>query len=82
MKPIKFKEQNSDLQKPKSMTDEECSSLPCFRDGKQVVSKWELNEEEKKHVAENGFIWVRVYGGSTQPPIGLEATETVFTEGN
>lgn len=78
MKPIEFEEQNTDLKKPESMTDEECSSLPCFRDGNQVISKWELNEEEKEHVAKKGWIWVRVFAGMSSPPISIEATNTVF----
>ena len=31
-------EQNWELKKPESMSDEECSSLPCFVDNTQVVS--------------------------------------------
>ena len=60
------------------MSDKECSSLPCFRDGQQVISKWELSEEEKAHVAEHGFIWISVLGGPSQPPILPQACETVF----
>jgi hypothetical protein len=78
MKPIKFKEQNFTLGKPPNMSDNECMSLPCFRDGNQVISKWKLSEEEKAHVAEHGFIWISVLGGWSQPPILPQACETVF----
>ena len=60
------------------MSDKECTSLPCFRDGNQVISKWELSEEEKAHIAKHGFIWVSVLGGWSQPPILPQACETVF----
>ena len=78
MKQIEFPEQTKILGKPENMTDEECGSLPVFCDGQQCISKWELNEEEKKHVAEKGYIWLRVWSGKTQPPVMLEAMETVF----
>lgn len=79
MKPTKFKEQNFELGKPESMTDDECVPLPCFRDGQQVISKWELSEDEKAHVAEHGYIWIRVFSGNfSQPPILPQACETVF----
>ena len=77
MKPIEFDGQNTVLQKPESMTDEECQPLPCFRDGKQVISKWELTEEEQEHVAKHGFIWVSVIGDN-QPPILPIAKEIIF----
>ena len=71
MEQIEFKEQNSVLLKPDDMTDEQCGSLPCHRDGNQIISKWKLSEEDKKQILENGVIWVSVLGRETQPPIAL-----------
>lgn len=71
MKQVEFKEQNGILLKPENMTDEQCGTLPCYRDGSQVISKWILSEEEKKQILENGFIWVSVLSGISQPPIAL-----------
>ena len=68
MKPIEFKEQNFVFEKPKEMTDEECSPLPCYREAGQIISKWELTEEENEHIAEHGYIFINVFGG-IQPPI-------------
>ena len=34
----------------------------------QTISKWELTEEEKAHIAEHGYIFINVLGG-IQPPI-------------
>ena len=80
MKPIEFPEQTKVLRKPDNMTDEKCISLPVFCNGEECISKWELNEADKKHIAEKGYIWLRVWGGQTQPPFCVEARETVFVK--
>ncbi len=78
MKPIKFKESNKVLSKPNDMTDRECKSLPIFNDGKVCISKWTMNWKERLHCLFKGFIWIRVRSGKTQPPIGINAKNTVF----
>ena len=78
MKWIEFPEQTKLLGKPKNMTDEECGTLPVFCDGQQCISKWELNEDDKKHIVEKGYIWLSVLSGQTQPPVKIEAIETPF----
>jgi hypothetical protein len=78
MKPIKFKEQNTMLGRPKCMTDEECISLPCFRDGTEVISKWKLTTEDIEHINIHGYIWVRILSGESQPPVCIEAKENIF----
>lgn len=83
MKWIDFPERNRLLGKPENMTDEECGTLPVFTDGQVCISKWELNEADIKHILEKGFVWLRVLSGETQPPVCIEAIETVFiTEGD
>ncbi|MCK5607126.1 hypothetical protein KAR91_34905 [Candidatus Pacearchaeota archaeon] len=69
MKPIEFDEQSAVLGKPASMTDKECSSLPCFRDGVNVISKWELTEEELEEIKKTKCIYVNVLSGKSSPPI-------------
>lgn len=69
MKPVEFDEQNGNLVKPTSMTDEECGSLPCFRDGTSVVSMWELTEDELKQIQKTKCIYVTVISGESSPPI-------------
>jgi len=69
MKPIEFDEQNGNLGKPVNMSDKECGSLPCFRDGLNVVSKWELTEEELKEIKKTKCIYVSVLSGKSSPPI-------------
>lgn len=47
-----------------------CRDLPAWSDGESIVSCWELSEEEKKSIADNGKIWLVVIGGN-QPPVAL-----------
>ncbi len=69
MKPVEFDEQNDVLGKPASMTDGECGSLPCFRDGVNVVSMWELTEKELEQIQKTKCIYVTVISGESSPPI-------------
>lgn len=78
MTPIKFHEQNSVLLKPEGMTDEQCISLPCFRNGEQVISRWQMTWAERIKVLFTGKLWVSVWSGRTAPPI-LPMINTPFT---
>jgi hypothetical protein len=80
MKPVKFKEQNQQLGPPPGMSEDECSPLPVFTDGKQCISCWELSPEEIEKVKRTGRIWLSVVSGQTQPPVWMSAEETVFFE--
>ena len=80
MKAIKFKQANKNLLKPDSMTDEECSSLWVFTDGRQCVSCWKLNLKQRLSALFFGRIWLSVLSGYTQPPVWLDCTKTVFEE--
>lgn len=72
MKPISFPEQTSILQKPESMTDEECGSLPIYSNGVECISLWELDEDELQQIIETKQVWLRVVSGTTQPPVLLQ----------
>lgn len=76
MRPVEFDEQTIILGKPEVMTDEECAPLPVFRDGKQVISCWELTKEDLEEVARTGKVYLCVTGGS-HPPLHLQ-TESPF----
>ena len=78
MKPIEFKEANAKLQKPESMTDKECKSLPVFRNGKQCISCWKPTLKERLSILSYGKIWLSVHSGNTQPPVWLKGEKTVF----
>lgn len=77
MKPITFPEVNQVFQKPEDMTEEECGSLPVHNTGTQIVSCWELSEEEKLKAVFFGRLWISIIGQS-QPPIWLRIDKTVF----
>ena len=70
MVPVEFKEQNIVYTRPENMTDEECGSLPAFRDGAHNISCHKMNLKERLKVLFTGIIWLDVLG-SGQPPIWL-----------
>ena len=78
MEPVDFLEKVIDLQKPPSMTDEECTPLPVWTDGTECISKWKMSFSERLHCLFFGFVWLRVVFGRTQPPVMVEATNDMF----
>ena len=81
MKPEEFKEQHIVLQKPQSMTDEECGTLGVHRteDG-QCISKWKASFRDRVKFLFHGTIWLGVVSGKTQPPVWLDCTKTIFNK--
>lgn len=71
MIPIEFDEQNGVLTRPDDMTDEQCCSLPCFRNGERVISRWQMTWRERFEVAFSGKIWLSVWSGRSSPPVAL-----------
>lgn len=80
MKPIKFAQANKNLMKPANMTDEECSSLWVYTDGKQCVSCWKMSWRQRIKALIYGKVWLSVLSGQTQPPVWLDCDETIFRE--
>jgi hypothetical protein len=78
MVPINFSESNKELQKPATMTDQECSPLPTFTDGKQSISCWKPSWKERFSILFFGRVWLSVFSGETQPPVWLDGSRTVF----
>lgn len=78
MKPIPFPEVNKTLNKPDSMTDEECGPLPIYSNGQECISRWGLTWKERLQVLVFGAVWLRLVSGHTQPPALIEARRTVF----
>lgn len=60
MKPIDFPESTKVLQKPAEMTDQECSSLPVWNDGKECVSAWKASIKERFTILFTGRVWLGV----------------------
>ena len=80
MKPIKFKEANKNLLKPQDMTDEECSSLWVYTDGRECISCWKMNFRQRLSALIHGKVWLSVLSGYTQPPVWVDCAKTVFLE--
>jgi len=80
MQPISFKESNKTLGKPQGWTDEQCSPLPVFSDGKQCISLWKPTIKERLSILFFGRVWLWVWTGATQPPVSIEGKKKVFKE--
>ena len=78
MKPIKFKEATIELQKPKNMTEEECSPLWVFQDSKENISCWKAPFWTRVKFLFHGKVWLGILSGTTQPPCWVDVTNTVF----
>lgn len=63
--PIEFEECNAKFGVSEHESD--VQDLPVFFDGEHIVSCWALTEEERKHVAETGVVWLMVWGSATPP---------------
>jgi hypothetical protein len=74
MKPSNFPQANVLLQKPPSMTEEECSSLPAHRflNMDAFVSCWRPTWRERFAILFGLPLWVWVFGGRHHPPIAVE----------
>lgn len=77
MKPIDFPQSTKVLQRPSTMTEQECQSLHVWNDGKQCVSCWKMSFKERIKVIFHGKVWLGVLSGKTQPPVFLSG-ECVF----
>lgn len=80
MTPKYFKEATKELKKPPSMTDEECSSLWIHQYEDTCLSLWAATFWERCKFLFHGHIWIGVLSGTTQPPIWLDAKQSVFTK--
>ena len=78
MKPMKFKQANKDLLKPRNMTDDECGTLPVYSDGFQCISCWKPSFRERLSILIFGKAWLYVLSGETQPPVSIEGIKTIF----
>lgn len=67
MEATSFDESNHSLGPPPGVSEDECSSLAVFVDGKHVVSCWKLTREELEEVNRTGRVWLTIWG-RTMPP--------------
>lgn len=78
MKPIVFKQANTTLVRPSTMTPDECSPLPVFSDGQQTISCWNFSFKERIVALFIGKVWMNVRYGGSQPPVWLKCAKTIF----
>jgi hypothetical protein len=71
MNAIDFPGSNVNLGRPRSMTDEQCGSLPVYTDGQTCLSEWELTAEEMAWIVRTKRVRLWVWSGRTQPPVSL-----------
>ena len=79
MKPIDFAQSTKVLQRPSTMAESECQSLPVWNDGKQCVSCWKATFKERLNILLTGKVWLGVLSGKTQPPVFVSG-ESVFVK--
>lgn len=72
MIPISFAESNLVLDKPPSMTRDQCDPLNVLYFQKQgaIISCWKLTVEELEEIKKTGRIWLNVRG-HVMPPVSL-----------
>ena len=71
MNPIDFKETNKVFNKPESMTDDECESLPVHVGNGQIISCWKGSWIDRITFLLTGKMWLGVYSEKSQPPVWL-----------
>lgn len=77
--PTKFDQQTGTLGRPPSMTEEECASLPVFRDEAQYLSCWRVSWRDRLKILFGAPLWLWVFSGGGHPPVAIE-TENPFEE--
>lgn len=79
MTPSDFPQKTIVLQRPPSMTDEECSPLAvCQLDDGACLSRWVPSWRERLALLFGAPLWLWVVSGRTQPPVALEICRNVF----
>lgn len=75
MQPIKFPQANLVLEKPSSMTDEECASLHVYRRqpgaADDLISCWRPSWRERLAILFGRPVWLWVFGRA-HPPVAIE----------
>ena len=75
MKPIDFKQSTKVLQRPSTLPESKCQSLPVWNDGTQCVSCWNASLPERLAILVTGKVWLGVMSGKSQPPVFLSGTK-------
>lgn len=79
MKPKNFEEANINYTKPEGWTDEQCVTLPAFKNDEVIISCWEISDEELEVLKVTKEIWFYLHA-PVQVPIILTADNPFQTE--
>jgi hypothetical protein len=92
MRPTKFPEASRVLQAPVGMTEDDCTPLYVYdglvtlagpeQKGREIpclLSKWELDDEDRARIAAGAPVWLWVYGAG-MPPVALETDDPFSRE--
>lgn len=66
-RPIEFDGQNVVLA---GVPEKDIGDLPAYYDGTQILSCWQLDEEEIAEVAQTGMVWISSY--NFQPVMSVQ----------
>lgn len=61
MEPIKFKECNVNY------VADGCKDLPVYKGDNQIISCWELSDEEIREIIKNKVVWLSIWGNQQSP---------------
>lgn len=56
---------------------DDVEDMTVFRNGKCVVSCWQLTPEELEEVKRTGMVWLSVFSGPTSPPVCVGSEEII-----
>jgi hypothetical protein len=77
MRPSRFPQQTTELQRPAGMTEKECGVLAVHQTGVHCISRWVPTWRERLEILFGRPVWLWVWSGQTQPPVAL-STESPF----
>ena len=80
MKPIRFRQQTTELQRPAGFSEEDCGALAVFQDGEHCISCWRPSWSGRLLIALGQPVWLWVWSGRTQPPVAL-TVDSPFANG-
>lgn len=70
MIPVEFEGANMVIQKPESMTDEECASISVYRDETGFTEHWMPSKEDIEAINAGRGIWVKILM-NVLPPVAM-----------
>lgn len=80
MRGSKFPQATRALRAPKGQNEDDCVPLYVYQDGELVISRWELDDDDRARIAAGGPIWLLVRG-VTMPPSAMTTVDPWCVDG-